>query len=65
MIIHHPAAALHLARVAAAQEGRHVCAVAAALIGTASKVPVLIKDDLKEMEITFGCPKATSLTRYF
>lgn len=48
LIVHHPAAALHPARVAAAQEGWHVGAVAAALVGTASEVPILIEDDLKK-----------------
>ena len=46
-IVGHEATALHPARVALAQVGGHVRAVAAALIGAALEVLVLVEDDLE------------------
>ena len=46
-IVDHEAAALHPAGVTPAQVGGHVSTVAAGLIGTTLKVPVLIEDDLR------------------
>lgn len=45
--IHHPVPTVYLDGVAAAEMRVQVSTVAAALIGTALKVPVLIEDNLK------------------
>lgn len=45
-LIHHEAAALHPAGVAAAQVGSQLRAVAAGLIGATLEVSVLVEDDL-------------------
>ena len=46
-VVHHEAAALHLAGLTPAQVGRHVSAVAAALIGTTLEVLVLEEHHLQ------------------
>ena len=46
-VINHETATLHLAGVAPAQVGGHVCTVAAGLIGATLEVPVLVEDDLE------------------
>jgi len=45
-VINHKATTLHSAGVAAAEVGRHVNAVTAALIGATLEVPVLVEDNL-------------------
>lgn len=44
--IHHPVPTFYLNGVAAAEMGVQISTVAAALIGTALKVPILIEDNL-------------------
>ena len=51
LLVGHPAAALHLDGVAAADVAVHLGAVDTALIVTALEVLVLVKDDLEEEEM--------------
>lgn len=44
--IHHPVPTFYLNGVAAAEMGVQISTVAAALIGTALKVPILVEDNL-------------------
>ena len=47
MIIHHPASAVHSARVTAIHVGGEVTTVTHTLIRATLEVPVLVEDDLK------------------
>lgn len=50
LLVQHPASALHLNRVAAAEVGVHIRAVGVTLIGAALEVSVLVKYDLSPGE---------------
>ena len=54
-VVGHEAAALHPAGVTLAQVGGHVGTVAAALIGAALEVLVLVEDDLEYRMKTLPC----------
>lgn len=56
--IDHEAAALHPARLAPAQVGGNVRAVAEALIGATLEVSLLVEDDLKQ------CKRKIKITNY-
>ena len=53
-LVHHEAAALHSAGVAAAEEGGHVGAVAHALIRAPLEVPLLVKNNLQNKKQKYG-----------
>ena len=52
-VVHHEHATLHPAGVAPVQVGGELGAVAAALIGAALEVPVLVEDDLEKEKVCF------------